>query len=76
MLDFPQLSIRGYWEKVAHPELGADITYPGAFTQLGWGSASIRRRAPLIGEHNEEVYVKEMGMTKKDLALLKQAGDI
>jgi crotonobetainyl-CoA:carnitine CoA-transferase CaiB-like acyl-CoA transferase len=76
MLNFPQLSIRGYWEKVKHPELGAELTYPGAFTQLGWGSASIRRRAPLIGEHNEEVYVREMGLTKKDLALLKQKGDI
>jgi crotonobetainyl-CoA:carnitine CoA-transferase CaiB-like acyl-CoA transferase len=76
MLKFPQLSIRQYWEKVAHPELGAEITYPGAFTQLGQGSCRIRRRAPLIGEHNEEIYIGEMGMSKKDLSLLKQAGDI
>jgi crotonobetainyl-CoA:carnitine CoA-transferase CaiB-like acyl-CoA transferase len=76
MLDFPQLSIRGYWEKVAHPELNDTITYPGAFTKLGEGSASIKRRAPLIGEHNEEIYLKEMGMTKKELSALKRAGDI
>jgi crotonobetainyl-CoA:carnitine CoA-transferase CaiB-like acyl-CoA transferase len=76
MLNFPQLSIREYWEKIAHPELGATITYPGAFTQLGDGSCRIRRKAPRIGEHNEEIYIQEMGMSKKDLALLKQAGDI
>jgi crotonobetainyl-CoA:carnitine CoA-transferase CaiB-like acyl-CoA transferase len=76
MLNFPQLSIRKYWEKLAHPELGTEITYPGAFTQLGEGSCRIRRKAPRIGEHNEEVYIKEMGMSKKDLSLLKQAGDI
>ncbi|MGD0795019.1 MAG: CoA transferase [Dehalococcoidales bacterium] len=76
MLNFPQLSIRGYWEKVAHPELGDTITYPGAFTQLGVGSCRIRRRAPLIGEHNEEIYINEMGMSRKDLVFLKQAGDI
>jgi benzylsuccinate CoA-transferase BbsE subunit len=76
MLNFPQLKIREYWEKIAYPELGTEITYPGAFTQLGEGSCSIRRRAPRIGEHNEEVYIKEMGMSKKDLAQLKQAGDI
>jgi crotonobetainyl-CoA:carnitine CoA-transferase CaiB-like acyl-CoA transferase len=76
MLTFPQLSIREYWEKVEHPELGTTITYPGAFTKLGEGSCGIRRRAPLIGEHNEEIYLKEMGMSKKDLALLKRTGDI
>jgi crotonobetainyl-CoA:carnitine CoA-transferase CaiB-like acyl-CoA transferase len=76
MLNFPQLKIREYWEKIAYPELGTEIIYPGAFTQLGSGSCSIRRRAPRIGEHNEEIYVKEMGMSKKDLALMKQAGDI
>jgi benzylsuccinate CoA-transferase BbsE subunit len=76
MLAFPQLSIRHFWEKVPHPELGSEITYPGAFTQLGWGSAKIRRRAPLIGEHNREIYIKENGLTEKELALLKNKGDI
>jgi crotonobetainyl-CoA:carnitine CoA-transferase CaiB-like acyl-CoA transferase len=76
MLNFPQLKIREYWEKIAYPELGTEIIYPGAFTQLGSGSCSIQRRAPRIGEHNEEIYVKEMGMSKKDLAIMKQAGDI
>ena len=66
MVAFPQLSIRNFWEKVPHPELGEEITYPGAFTKLDRGSVSIRRRAPLIGEHNGEIYVKEMGMTEKE----------
>jgi crotonobetainyl-CoA:carnitine CoA-transferase CaiB-like acyl-CoA transferase len=76
MLNFPQLSIRQFWEKVEHPELGETITYPGAFTKLEEGSCKIRRRAPLIGEHNEDIYVKEMGMSKEELILLKQTGDI
>jgi benzylsuccinate CoA-transferase BbsE subunit len=76
MLNFPQLSIRQFWEKVEHPELGETITYPGAFTKLEEGSCKIRRRAPLISEHNEDIYVKEMGMLKEELILLKQTGDI
>jgi crotonobetainyl-CoA:carnitine CoA-transferase CaiB-like acyl-CoA transferase len=76
MLNFPQLSIRNFWEKVEHPELGETITYPGAFTKLEEGSCQIRRRAPLIGEHNEEVYVREMGLSKEDLVILKEARDI
>jgi benzylsuccinate CoA-transferase BbsE subunit len=76
MVSFPQLSTREYWEEVEHPELGTTITYPGAFAKLAEGSCGIRRRAPRIGEHNEEVYINEMGMSPKDLELLRQAGDI
>jgi crotonobetainyl-CoA:carnitine CoA-transferase CaiB-like acyl-CoA transferase len=34
-----------------------------------------RFRAPLIGEHNEEVY-REIGLSRQDLVVLKQAGVI
>jgi crotonobetainyl-CoA:carnitine CoA-transferase CaiB-like acyl-CoA transferase len=75
-LKLPQLSIREFWEEVEHPELGTTITYPGAFTKLAKGSCGIRRRAPRIGEHNEEIYIKEMGMSPEELALLIQKGTI
>jgi crotonobetainyl-CoA:carnitine CoA-transferase CaiB-like acyl-CoA transferase len=76
MLRFPQLTIREYWEEVEHPELGDTITYPGAFTKLAEGSCRIRRRAPLIGEHNEDIYIKELGLSKEELVLLEQANAI
>jgi crotonobetainyl-CoA:carnitine CoA-transferase CaiB-like acyl-CoA transferase len=73
MLEFEQLNIRNYWEKVEHPELNAFITYPGAFVKLTEAPCKIRRRAPLIGEHNEEIYVKELGFSKEELLAMKQA---
>jgi benzylsuccinate CoA-transferase BbsE subunit len=76
MLGFPQLSFRDFWENIEHPELGETITYPGAIAKLGEGSCGIRRRAPLIGEHNREIYIDELGMSIKDLELLKKNGDI
>ena len=76
MLEFPQLKIRQYWQEVEHPEMGANIVYPGAFAKLAEGSCNIRRRAPLIGEHNEEIYISELGFSKEELALLKQANAI
>jgi formyl-CoA transferase len=76
MLEFPQLRIREYWQEVEHPELGARVTYPGAFATLAEGSCKIRRRAPLIGEHNEEIYIGELGLSTEELAMLKQAGAI
>jgi crotonobetainyl-CoA:carnitine CoA-transferase CaiB-like acyl-CoA transferase len=45
---------RGYPVEVEHPELGRSFTYPG----LPFAGASIPqaiRRAPLVGEHTEEV---------------------
>ena len=76
LIDFPQLSIRNFWEKVEHPELGKTFTYPGAFTKLAEGSCGIRLRAPLIGEHNHDIYVNELGMSTEDLVCLKEAGVI
>ncbi len=73
MLKFEQLSIREYWEWVEHPELNTKIIYPGAFVKLTEKPIKIRRRAPLIGEHNEDIYINELGFSRKDLLILKQA---
>jgi crotonobetainyl-CoA:carnitine CoA-transferase CaiB-like acyl-CoA transferase len=76
LLENPQLSARAFWQEVDHPELGTAITYPGAFVRLSEASCRIRHRAPLIGEHNEEIYKKELGLSKEELVILKQAGVI
>lgn len=76
MLENPQLAARGFWVEVEHPELGATITYPGAFGIASEAPIIITRRAPLIGEHNQEVYEGELGISKEQLAILKQAGVI
>jgi len=76
ILENPQLAARGFWDKVEHPELGTSITYPGAFGISSEMSPEISRRAPLIGEHNEEIFEKELGISKESLVVLKQAGII
>ncbi|MDP2952321.1 MAG: CoA transferase, partial [Chloroflexota bacterium] len=76
LVESPQLASRDYFVPVEHPELGESLIYPGApyrSTETSW---RISRRAPLIGEHNEEVYLGEMGFTSEELATLKQAGVI
>ena len=70
-----QLSSRNFWEEVDHPELGTRITYPGTFVKATETPCNIRRRAPLIGEHNDEVY-KELGFSEGELLMLKQGGII
>jgi crotonobetainyl-CoA:carnitine CoA-transferase CaiB-like acyl-CoA transferase len=66
-LELEHLAARNFWVKVEHPELGTSITYPGAFVKLSDANCGIRRRAPLIGEHNEEIYRKELGLSAEDL---------
>jgi benzylsuccinate CoA-transferase BbsE subunit len=70
-----QLASRGFWTEVEHPELGASLTCPGGFLKSSEEEQSIRRRAPLIGEHNAEVF-GELGLKADDLLTLKQAGII
>jgi crotonobetainyl-CoA:carnitine CoA-transferase CaiB-like acyl-CoA transferase len=72
MLEFNQLMARKYWVEVEHPELGRTITYPGSFIKTTEAPYRICCRAPLIGEHNEEIYIKELGLSKQELLTLKQ----
>ncbi|MEE9278559.1 MAG: CoA transferase [Myxococcota bacterium] len=51
----PQLAARDYWTPVEHPELGAEIRYPGAFAKFSAAPIEYRRRPPLLGEHSAEV---------------------
>ncbi len=76
MLENPQLIARGFWVEVEHPELGVNITYPGAFAGLTEAPLRISRRAPLIGEHNQEIYEQELGISNEKLVILKQDGVI
>jgi len=76
MLENVQLIDRGFWVEVEHPELGTSIIYPGAFGISSEMSPKISRRAPLIGEHNEEIFEKELGISKEKLIILKEAGVI
>ena len=74
--EFPQLAARGYWVEIEHPELETTVTYPGGFVKSTEMTCGIRRRAPLIGEHNEEIYKKELGLSAEELMVLKQSGII
>ena len=74
--DSPQLKARDFWIEVYHPELAARLTYLGPYIKLSETPIEVRRRAPLIGEHNEEIYVGELGLDKAQIAQLKEQGTV
>lgn len=72
----PQLQDRGFWQELPHSELNDTIMYPGNFVRLsGTEQNNLVRRAPLIGEHNQDIYT-ELGLSSDDLITLKQCGVI
>jgi len=75
LLDDECLNARHFWTEIEHPELGTGITYPKEFIRSTEADFSTRFRAPLIGEHNREVY-KEIGLEEKELHSLKKDGVI
>ena len=74
LLEMEHLRAREAFQPVFHPELGEELTYPGPFVKIPGAPISIRRRAPLIGEHNEEIYVEGLGLSADELNALQEAG--
>jgi benzylsuccinate CoA-transferase BbsE subunit len=58
LLDNPQLTYRGFWQTVQHPELGAAVTYPGAPYEFGDLQWRLGGNAPRLGQHTAEILVE------------------
>jgi crotonobetainyl-CoA:carnitine CoA-transferase CaiB-like acyl-CoA transferase len=73
-----QLAARGFWVDVDHAELGTSIRYPGFLFQTTEEKCipKIRRRAPFIGEHNTEIYIGELDLSKDEFNSLQRDGII
>ncbi len=56
ILEHPQLRERQLYVTLEYPELGATIEHPDFFARTGGRAIRIRRRAPRIGEHQDEVF--------------------
>ncbi len=74
VFDDPHFRARGFGVPVPHPEIGREITYPGAPYPLPRSPWSIRRRAPQLGEHNAAVYGELLDLSEADLERLRAQG--
>jgi crotonobetainyl-CoA:carnitine CoA-transferase CaiB-like acyl-CoA transferase len=73
LLDDPHLHDRGFWKQVEHPELGRSFVYPGEAALYNGSPWRISRRAPLIGEHNQDVFCGEIGLSLQELSVLAES---
>ena len=73
ILEDEQLKQRGLWAKLEHQEWDSELVYPEYFVKSSLTKCKIRRRAPRIGEHNQEIYGEELGFSNDEIISLKEA---
>ena len=71
LLACPHLEAREFWAEIEHPATGTH-RFPGELVKLSRTPLTIRRRAPLLGEHNEAVLASELGFSAAEIAAMQR----
>ena len=66
-----QLKERGYFIEIDHPCAGK-LKLPGTSYQFSLTPALVRRPAPRLGEHNQDIFCSRLGYSKSDLVALRR----
>ena len=75
VLSDPHLKERGFFWDVAHPQAGT-FPYPGPPMRFSKTAPTLRKPAPCLGEHNQEILVGLLGLPQEELAQLEEQGVI
>jgi CoA:oxalate CoA-transferase len=70
LMDDPQVRARQMIINLDHPGLG-ELPLPGIPINLSRTPGEIRSRAPEVGEHNEEIYMDLLGLSKEEYEALR-----
>jgi crotonobetainyl-CoA:carnitine CoA-transferase CaiB-like acyl-CoA transferase len=70
-----QATARDYFVEIEHPWAGRQF-YPSSLFRLSQTPSQVYRPAPLLGQHNEEVYCQRLGYSRQELTRMTQAGII
>lgn len=75
MANDPVFNERGAFTEIEHPVAGR-FRYPGRPFLMSETPWTVRRPAPTLGQHNEEVLCGMLGYSREDLVLLHEQGVI
>ena len=67
----PHFQERGLYSEIEHPALGAEPVF-NLMWQLSLTPPRIRRHAPLLGEHNSEVFCGLLGLQEAEVSRLQE----
>lgn len=68
----PHFRARGLYADIEHPALGAEPIF-NLMWNLSRTPSAIRRHAPLMGEHNRQVFCGILGMSEPEVKALEEA---
>jgi len=71
VLEDPHFRERDFWAEIDHSEAGK-LTYTGAPFRMSETPWQLRSPAPLLGQHNSEIYCGRLGLSKEDLVKLRE----
>jgi crotonobetainyl-CoA:carnitine CoA-transferase CaiB-like acyl-CoA transferase len=71
----PQMKERGFFVDITHSQVGK-LSYPSASYKLSETPWQVNCAAPLLGEHNQQIYCGRLDFTKEELAEMKVSGVI
>ncbi len=69
----PQILHRNIWQLLEHPEIGPHH-YRMVSYQLSETPGSIRRPAPCLGEHNQKVFIDQLGLSSEEYQEMAEEG--
>jgi CoA:oxalate CoA-transferase len=70
-----QSKARNFFSAISHAEAGR-FKYPTSPLIFSETPVKIERPAPMLGEHNEEIYIRRLGYTKEEVVQMAKAGVI
>jgi len=73
VVNSPQIKDRKFMLKVEHPIAGK-LLYPSFPYKFSKTPIRLERAAPLLGQHNEEIYIDRLGYTREDMVRFKGTG--
>ncbi|MGE5322260.1 MAG: CoA transferase, partial [Actinomycetota bacterium] len=72
VLEDPQVKARRLLQPLEFPGVSAPVPLAAPALQLSSTPGSIRRRAPMVGEHTDEV-LREIGYSEDEVRALRKA---
>ena len=69
------LKARDFFVEISHPEAGK-LPYPSAPYKFSRTPVKLEHPAPLLGEHNREIYCDRLGYSEQDLVAMRRTGII
>ena len=72
LLTYEQLSARRYFHSVYHPQIATTVTLPGPFLKASAKPLRTPQPAPTLGQHNEDIYHRELHYTSEQLSQLRK----